>query len=694
MQPRFRIQASRAALLAVVLMPQPAEAQLATSPPAELPEIVVNNGADAAVEAPAKRKSAPAAAQQTGTPQTAKAAQAPAGDAGDPVAADTSVAATGTGTPVEKVASSVTVVTAAEIAARQYRTVPDILKTVPGVQVVQGGGPGARAAIFIRGTESDHSKVYIDGIDVSDPAGGGRTFDFGQLLTNDIERIEVLRGPQSGLYGADALGGVIVIYTKKGEGPPKFSAMAEGGSFGTFNQAAGVSGDHNGFNYAFNIGHYRADAIPVTPAEILLPGTRRFDNAYDNWTASTKLGYDISPDLTVNGVVRYTKSDLDFTSDAFDLGTFTSRPESFQQRQSNEQLFTRGEIVWRNFGGAATSFFGINYSDSGVDIKNPVVPASSTASDGDRIKYDWRSVITLAPGLTTVVGADYQNETLDSAAIFAEESNTGVYLQIEAEPVHNLFIAGNIRYDDNESFGGVTTWRVAPSYVIDATGTTLKASYGKGFKAPSLIDRFVDFPAFAFFANRNLTPEENIGYDAGFEQALLDGKFRFGATYFHNDITDLIEFVSDPLTFTSTVINIGAAETEGVEVFASADVTDNIRVRADYTFTDAINAVTGAELARRPRHKIGVSAGWTPIEPLLLTASVLYVGETSDFDRVTFVPVTLPSYTVVNIAADYRVSETMSLFGRIDNLFNQEYEVPDGFEATGIGAFAGVRFTQ
>ncbi len=721
-------------LLAASLFGGPsAHAQLATSPTpgsaggqaVELPEVVVtgNPAATPAPQAkpqpkPVKQVTAPAAAQQTATPprKVAKAAQAETGDVagaappaansegeGGAGAADTdtvvdegaataSVSATGTNTAIDQVASSVSVVTAAEIAAKQQRTGTDVLRSIPGVQVVQGGGPGSRTALFIRGTESDHSKVYIDGIDVSDPASGGRTFDFGQLTTFDVDRVEVLRGPQSGLYGADALGGVVVVYTKKGEGPPQWTGLVEGGSFGTFNQAAGVSGGEHGFNYAFNVSHYRASAIPVTPKNILLPGTRAFDNDYENWTASTKLGYDISPALTLNGVVRYTQSDLDFTGDAFDLGTFTSRPENFQRHQSNEQLFTRGELVWAEPGSALRSFFGVNYSDTAVDIVNPFLAADSTTSDGDRLKFDWRTIATFGPNTTVTAGADHQNERLATNGARAEEANTGAYVQLQAEPVRNLFVAANLRRDENESFGGVTTWRIAPSYLIDATGTTLKASYGTAFKAPSLVDRFVDFPSFAFFANRNLQPEESTGFDAGFEQQVLDGKLRFGATYFHNDITNLIEFVSDPVTFSSTVVNIGQARTSGVEVFTTVDLTANLRVRADYTFTDAVNEVTGEQLARRPRHKFGASLGWTPIDPLLVTLSVLYTGESGDFDRVAFAPSTLPSYTVVNVAADYKLNETATLFGRIDNLFDEQYQVPDGFDATGIGAFTGVRF--
>jgi vitamin B12 transporter len=545
--------------------------------------------------------------------------------------------------------------------------------------------------VFLRGTESDHTKVYIDGIDVSDPSSGGRTFDFGQLLTSDIDRIEVLRGPQSGLYGADALGGVIVIYTKTGEGPPQATGMIEGGSFGTFNQSASLSGSTNKFDYAFNVAHYRADSIPVTPPEILLPGTRAFDNSYDNLTLSTKLGYAVTSNLKLNGVLRYTQSDLDLTTDSFDLATETSRPNNYQSDQSNEQLFTRGEAVWTGWGGAVQSFVGVNYSFTGLDLVDPGNPLNSSLSDGDRIKSDWRTIFNVAPGWALTTGADYQNETLATNGVNAEEWNGGVYSQLTGELIRNLYLAGNLRYDENENFGSVTTWRFAPAFVIETSGTTLKGSVGKAFKAPSLFDRFVDFPAFGFFANPDLKPEENIGYDLGFEQDLNQARIRFGATYFNNDLTNLIEFVSDPETFTSTVLNVGKARTSGVEAFVAANISNDIRLRADYTFTDAINEVTGEALPRRARNKVTVTAEWTPIEPLLLTAIVNYVGESPDFDRVTFEDVTLPYYTVVNIAADYKIDDHVSLIGRIDNLFDADYEVPDGFEAPGFGAYAGVR---
>jgi vitamin B12 transporter len=664
-----------------MLLSQPAIGQVSAAPNIELPEVTVGQDEPGSKKPVPKPKKAPAAAQQSSTPVNS--ASEPSGGPRGADKSEIAISPTGETTPVDQIANSVTVITSKEIAARQQRTLPDVLKSVPGLNVVQSNGPGGLTSVFMRGTNSNHVKVLIDGIDVSDPSNSNRSFDYGQLLTADIERVEVLRGPQSGLYGADALGGVIVIYTKKGEGPPKATATVEGGSFGTFNQAAGVRGSSGPVNYAFNVQHFKADETPITPLEILPPGRQRFDNAYENWSYSTKLGVDVSRDFSLNFVARYTDAELDFTGGSI--------PNAFQSRSEFQQFYSRGEGVWRALDGMVTNYFGINYSDlQSENIANLSAPTTPSFNDGDRIKYDWRSVLEVAPGTTVIVGAEHQIESIKTADLSADEYNSAGFAEFQSEIFKNAFLVANVRYDDNENFGGHETWRVAPAYLIPSTGTKLKASIGTAFKAPTLSQRFQDFPAFFFFGNPDLDPEESIGWDAGFEQALFSGRAQFGATYFHNDITNLIDTNA---TF-SSVENVGRAKTEGVEVFASADITDDIRLRADYTYTEATNELTGEELLRRPRDKASISAGWTPTDKLLLSGSVLYIGEALDVDRVTFANIVLPSYTLVNVAADYKLNGNMSLFGRIDNLFDREYQNPDGFLGTGLGAFVGLRFTN
>src|SRR5882757_9060897 len=227
------------------------------------------------------------------------------------------VTATRIPTPELQIASSVTVVTAEDIAARQIRTLPDLLKEVPGLNVVQSGGPGGQTSVFMRGTNSNHTKVLIDGIDVGDPSLPNAAFDFGQLLTQDIQTLEVLRGPQSGLYGSDAIGGVINVITKSGSGPAQFNAGIEAGSFDTFNQTAGVSGSADQFHYAVNFQHFHSGSTPVTPSDYLQPGQPRINDYYDNLTGSTKLGYDVTDTFDLGLVARFTDSHLRFTGDNF-----------------------------------------------------------------------------------------------------------------------------------------------------------------------------------------------------------------------------------------------------------------------------------------------------------------------------------------------------------------------------------------
>lgn len=619
---------------------------------------------------------APADAQQSGTPGKEQAIV---------------VSPTATATPIDQIASSVTVITAKEMERDQRRTVPDALATVPGLNIVQSGGPGGQTSIFMRGTNSNHTKVLIDGIDVSDPSNPNRTFDLGQLLTSDIQQIEVLRGPQSGLYGADALGGVISIITKKGEGPARATGMIEAGSFGTFNQTAALSGSQDRINYAFNVAHFRATDVPVTPLELLPPGQRAIGNNYDNMTYSTKLGADVSENLTLNVVTRYTDATLHFTGDTFDPVSFSSFPAAAQSTQIVHQLATRGEAVWSVFDGRIKNYFGVNYTNQwNYDISPG--DAAPTITTGDRVQYDWHAVTQLAPYHTFIVGAEHETETLQTSTVSAENVNKAGYVELQSQFANRLFLVENVRQDDNDRFGTHPTFRLAPAVIVPFTETKFKASYGTGFKAPTLNQLFVSFPAFFFFANPNLKPEESVGYDAGFEQPLFNDRVRFGSTYFHNNITNLIQSVVDPVTFSSTNVNIGNAITEGTENFVSAGITDRIRVRADYTFTRAVDAMTGLELLRRPKEKWSANVIWNPTDPLTLSATVLHTGGFIDASRDFSIPRLLaPGYTVVNVAADYAISDQVKIFGRVDNLFNVHYQNPTGFLQPGLGVFGGIR---
>jgi vitamin B12 transporter len=594
-------------------------------------------------------------------------------------------------TPENDIASSISVITSQQIAQHQWRTVPDALETVPGLNVVQTGGPGGQTSVFIRGTNSNHVKVLIDGIDVSDPSNPNDSFDFGQLLTGDIERIEVLRGPQSGLYGSDAIGGVINIVTKKGQGPLKVTGAIEGGSFGTANQIFNASGSQSIFNYAFDINHHLTASTPVTPLNELPPGVQRNNDSYENWTFSTKLGADINEHLTLNYVGRYTDSTYFFTGDGFDALTGLDAPESMQSLQTDHDFFTRGEAVTSFFDDRLKNYLGINYSDSNSFNASP--GTDNEFNQGQRLKFDWRSVIVALPGETVVLGADHETETLfqNDPVVDASRNDAGGYAELQSNLYDRFFLVSNVRYDNYDTFGGHVTYRIAPAFIVPQTETKLKASYGTGFKAPTLSELYVNFPAFLFFANPNLLPEESTGYDAGFEQPLFHDRVSFGATYFHNNITNLIDSTD------TTYVNIGHAETQGVESFADWTVTDRLHLRADYTYTRAVDEATGLELQRRPYDKGSITALWTPINPLTLSGTLVAVSKwVDDFDRNnsnTAPGDFAPGYVLVNVAANYKIDDHVTVFARIDNLLNEHYENPLGFLRPGIGVFGGMKLT-
>ncbi len=598
------------------------------------------------------------------------------------------VSATGTPTPAREVASSVTVITADQIQREQRRTLPQALAAVPGLNIVQIGGPGGQTSVFMRGTNSNHVKVLIDGIDANDPSTPNRSFDFGSMLTNDIERIEVLRGPQSGLYGADALGGVISITTKRGEGPPKLTASAEAGSYGTFNQAFGLSGGDDRFNYAFNIAHLKSDSTPVTPPNLVPPGRRINPNAYDNWNYSARLGFKLTDTLSLNWVGRYSDGYLLSTGDS----GFPGVPNAYRSSQSYKQAFTRGELVFDPCDGRFVNRFGSAHSNQDRSNRSPNaagILGLPTDNLGERTKYDWRGDLKLLEGQMLVMGLQYENERLESRSLTASNGNTGAFLELQSNWSERFFTVANIRRDEDETFGGHTTYRLAPTFIVPGTETKLKASYGTGFKAPTLSQRFSDSrPAYNFYGNPNLKPEESRGYDIGFEQPLLDNKLQIGATWFHNDIDNLILTNAARTSYT----NIGRAQTKGVESFVALELSPQFKIRADYTFTLAKDETANQELLRRPRHKASLTANWVPIENLNLSATLIYVGDRVDGNRdFSISRMRAPGAAIVNIAAEYKASEKLTVFGRVDNLFDKRYENPVGFLVPGLSAFGGLR---
>ena len=656
----------------------PATAQQSASPDL-LPPVEVDPPRKPAAPKPALPRGAQTPRARASQPAATQSAAAKAN-------AQLVVSPTGIATPAAHVANAITVVTAKDIATQQFRSVPDILAAIPGLNVVQTGGAGGQSSVFTRGTNANHTKILIDGIDVGDATNANGAFDFAHLLTSDIQQFEVLRGPQSGLYGSDAIGGVISVITRKGDGPARATASIETGTYQTFNQSAGVSGSQDNVNYAINVAHLHAGDIPVTPQQLLPAGQKAIGNAYDNVTASTKFGVDLNEAWSLNSVLRYTDATLLFTGD----GGFPSVPNAAQSSHAVQQFATREEAVWSLLDGRIKNYFVINYVNnrtSDLTASNPLAAIST----GERIKYDWHAVTELAPHNNFIVGLEQQTDRLQTTGLTAENGNRAGFVEVQTNFAQRMFLVASLRNDINDQFGSHGTYRIAPAVILPVTETKLKASYGTGFKAPTLSQLYQDFPAFNFFANPNLKPEQSTGYDAGFEQPLFDDRIRVGATYFHNSITDLI---NSNATFTSYA-NVGLATTEGTESFVTAHLTDRLSLRADYTFTRAVDATTGQQLLRRPKEKWSATAIWTPLDPLTVSATLLRVSDWRDVSRDGMTSgLVAPGYTVVNLRADYAVSGQVKLFGRVDNLFNRHYQNPTGFVAPGLGVFGGIRMAS
>jgi vitamin B12 transporter len=444
-------------------------------------------------------------------------------------------------TPIDQVGSSITLITAQQIEQHQWRTLPDALQAAPGLNLFQTGGPGGLTSVFIRGANANHTEVIIDGIDVNDPSQDG-AYDFGQGLATNLQKIEVLRGPQSSLYGADALGGVIDIVTPDGEGPSRLTASAEGGSFVTFNQTLSVSGSTGGFHYALGLSHFRSGDTPVTPPGLLAPGEASIADRYDNLTSTAKLGYDVTPRLGLGLVLRYVDADYRSTGENYDV--YPTTPDAAQTQQWERQFFSRAEARLNLFDDHFSNVVGVSYANFQTTVQSPNdgygLPAP-VVDDGDRLRFDWLGTIILDARNTLVLGVDDNTDRLIDSPVSATDTRVGGFAELQSKPLPGLTVAASGRYDSDDRFGDKATWRIAPAYVIAATGTVLKASLGTGFKAPTLTELFVDYPGFDFYANPDLKPETSTGYDGGFEQPLAGGRLRLGATWFHNAIRYLID---------------------------------------------------------------------------------------------------------------------------------------------------------
>ncbi len=600
--------------------------------------------------------------------------------------------------PVDHVAGSITVIQRSEIERKGLRTLSDVLRTVPGVQVAQAGGTGKQTSIFIRGTESNHVLVLLDGIEVSDPSLPGGVFDPAHLLTEDVERIEVMRGPLSTLYGSDALGGVINVVTRKGRGQPQLTVWGEAGARHTFQQGTALRGSHDLVHYSLSYStlHTRGHTAVAEDRG----GHER--DGYDNRTLSGRFGFTPTDASEISLVGRFIDTDNELDPIFFD---------DRNNRDQTRQLFLRAEGRLDLLDGKWRQRLGVSFSDhdrKALDDADPHgLGSSSESHDGGRLKVDWQHDLFVAPEHVLTFGLETERETIDSSLVstslfgvftkggHASQRSSAAFAQEQFTWGDRLFGAVGARLEHHDEFGSELTYRTAVAYVHPDSGTKVHGSIGTGFKAPSLDDLFgVSVFTSPFFSslsvgNPDLEPERSRGWEFGVEQPLFGDRVRVGVTYFQNRIRNLIEPTAD---FT-TLLNVGRAKTDGFESFLSVQLRDRVFLRVDHIYLSAEDRDSGEDLLRRPGHTLLGTLEVRPVQRATVSLGVRYVGHRKDIDADSPFGdrISLGGYTVVNLAGTFELSPRWMLFGRIENLFDREYDDPHGFQSSGFAGFVGVR---
>ncbi len=594
------------------------------------------------------------------------------------------VTATRTGTPLSQIASSVTVITAEEIEAKQQTQVLDVLRSVPGVNIIQTGSMGGATSIYLRGTDTRHTLLLIDGIEYRDASSIGGVTSLENLTTDNISQIEIVRGAQSVLYGSDAIGGVINIITKKGSKQPEGYASVEGGSYNTWIEKAGFSAGSKTISSALAVS--RTDSDGFSAANEKNGNTE--EDGFENTTVSFNLGVNPAEMFEINLNVH--SSDAENEYDAYGPvdGDYVLNSELLAGRIEGKTSLYDG--LWKVAVGVAVTdknrtTTGSNYYD-GYEYNGKVT------------KLDLQNTIQLGQNHTVVIGAETEKEELDSFSYLGDYSawpavtytafryeedskNNALFLQDQFSS-KALSAAIGVRYDDHNQFGNKTTWRFAPTYNITSTGTRLKGSIGTGFKAPSLYQLYGQLPPYNV-GNENLKPEESLSWDLGIEQSLLNSSFIISLTYFHNDIDDYIDY-----DYSDGYVNVEGLTTQGIESTIEWYPSDIFDTQINYTYTDSENKEDGSRLLRRPLHKGSFNLNLYPLDAVKLSLSAVYVGERDDTgSRI------LDAYTLVNLATSYQINDNFKIFGRVDNLFDKDYEEVSGYGTAGLSGYAGIKLS-
>ena len=584
------------------------------------------------------------------------------------------VSATRFDIPLDQSPASVSLISSDDLEQKQIERVSDALREVPGLNVVQTGTPGQLTSVFMRGLPSEDMQVLLDGIPINQGLAG--QFDFANLTTDDIDRIEVARGPQSTLYGPRALAGVVQIFTKQGSGAPGFTFSSDGGSYDTFRESLESDGKLGEFDYS--IGASRIDTDNARP-----------NNNYRNSSGIADVGWSPNEQLRIGSLFVYSLSDTGNPNTIFN-----PRPVD---HFLTEKWFIAPHVDLR-LGDWWEHKFIFDY-DHERQVNNPNQDGfvGPTRALFERTTVDYQNDLRPTSWLTLTSGFFYSRINAGQERPFVSQAfgpqptfisdhtrEVAGFLQATVSIDNFIFVAGG-RLDNFNQFGDVWTYRFAGSYKIDKTNTTLHSSVATGFSPPSSQDKI-------FGMNFGLRPERDLGWDVGVEQRLWENRVTIGATYFHNDLSNVIGFNGQFQT-----LNLGAAETQGLETELRAQPIADLTFTASYTYLDTektssadISQPQGARLPRRPRNEVYISASYLWRKKLRTTIAAKFVNARQEinFGGPNF---DIEDYSFVNIAAEYEINSHMSIFGRIDNLTSEHYAEVFGFPNLGQALYGGMK---
>ncbi len=598
--------------------------------------------------------------------------------------------------PAREVGSAVTVFGEEDIAARKVVMGSELLREVPGVAVSRSGQVGNLTQVRIRGAEGNHTLVLVDGIEVNDPAFGSE-FDFANLLTYDVGRVEVLRGPQSALYGSDSIGGVISITTRAPE--PGLDARAEAiaGSFGTTQLGATVAGGGDRLSGAVSAVRYDTDGISASAIQPEKDG-------YENATLHGRLDAELTPQVSARAVLRRVDNRVETDRQDFSFppgpteGLIIDTDDVKESSQLYGLLAVDAELLdgrWLH-----RAAYGFTRAETDVIETRREV----SASRGERRKLEYSSTLRLGGSdAEHALTAGVQHEALEfsnrSASLPAanqrrEDDQTSLVAEYALSLAERASVSASLRHDYNDLFDDATTARVTGSYLLTALGTRVHASYGEGITNPGFYELFGFIPD-SFQGNPDLVPERSVSWDAGIEQSLLQGRLLVDATYFRANLEDEIATVFDFATFSSTVVNQrGDSERQGVELTVEAELHPRWSLFGTYTYLDATEP-DGSREVRRPRHAASLNVNGRFLDGRArLNIGAVFNGARDDLEFVSSTPedrVRLERYTLVNGALSYDVDERVQIFVRGENLLDEEYTEVFGYRTPGAAGYLGVR---